>query len=62
MAIKRKDKNGVWLSSKRKHLSPSSKIYNIRKRAYYLSIKNPHASEIDNWLEAERFINQNYPD
>jgi hypothetical protein len=48
--------------SKRKHLNPSSTQYHIHRIAYFLSLNNPNASMLDNWLQAERYINTNYPD
>jgi len=52
----------IRTKSKRKHLSPSSTRYHIHRIAYFLSLNNPYASMLDNWLEAERYIKSNYPD
>lgn len=48
--------------SKRRHLTPSGKIYATNKVAYFMSLENPQASQLDNWLKAEEYINTNYPD
>jgi hypothetical protein len=45
-----------------KRLCPSSRFYNIRRKAYFLSLSHPENTALDNWLIAENIINLNYPD
>lgn len=44
------------------HLAPSTKRYRIRLRAYFNSLSNPSASTLDNWIEAENYYNNKYPE
>lgn len=44
------------------HLAPSTKKYMIRLRAYFNSQNNPQSSSLDNWLEAENYYNNKYPE